>query len=103
MAMTTSNGNHASYGIGLIPIDFYLFNRKDSRKIIEYCLKEGCMIKDFTYIDAKDIKVEIKSFEFPCFVTDKKFFIHLNKRTPIVNIFGKGLMAVVEILKIDDE
>jgi hypothetical protein len=101
--MTTTNGIHIAHEIWLVPISFYLLNRKDSKRIIEYCLKEGYMIKDFTYIENKDIKLERISCDFPCLVLDKKIFIHINKRPLIVNTFDKGLMAVVEILKINGE
>jgi len=103
MDMTTSNRVYVYYGIGLVPIDFYLLNRNDSKKIIEYCLKESCIIKNFAYIDDKDIKIDKIKQEFSMFYISQKTLIHLNKRAHIVNILDKGLMAVIEILKIEDE
>ena len=91
------------YGIGLIPIDFYLLNRKDSKRIIEYCLKEGHIIKDFTHTCDKYINIEKISQEERFFMSKKNVLVHFNKRAPIVNILDKGLMAVIGILKIEEE
>ncbi len=101
--MTTSNKVHVYYGIGLIPIDFYIINRKDSKRIIECCLKEGCIIKDFVHIDDKYINIEEIMPKLPFIMSKKNVLVHLDKRAPIVNILDKGLMAVIEILKIEEE
>ena len=101
--MTASNRAHVYYGIGLVPIDFYLLNRNDSKKIIEYCLKEGCMIKDFTYICDKYMDIKKINREVPLFMSKNNVFIHLDKRAPIVNMLDKGLIAVIEMLRIDEE
>ncbi len=101
--MTASNRAHVYYGIGLVPMDFYLLNRNDSKKLIEYCLKEGYIIKDFIHKCDKHLDIEEISQEVSFFTSGEDVFVHLKKRAPIVNILDKGLMAVIEILKIDEE
>jgi hypothetical protein len=101
--MTTSNRAHVYYGIGLFPIDFYILNRNDSKRLIECCLKESCVMKDFTHIADKYINIEEIMPEIPFIISKKNVFIHFNKRAPIVNMLDKGLMAIIEILKIDEE
>ncbi len=103
MDMATSNRYHVHYGVGLVPIDFYLLNKRNSKKLIEYCLKEGWIVKDFTRIDNEDKNMEEIWQELMTLIPRKNVFIHINKRTPIVSILDKGLMAVIEILKIDEE
>ena len=39
----------------------------------------------------------------PFIMSKKSIFFHLNKRAPIMNILDKGLVTVIEILKIDEE
>jgi hypothetical protein len=36
-------------------------------------------------------------------MSKKNVLVHFNKRAPIVNILDKGLMAVIGILKIEEE
>jgi hypothetical protein len=103
MGMVTSNKTHVYYGIGLVPIDFYLLNRNDSKKLIEYCLKEGYIIKDFVQVCDNCIDIEEISQIVPFLMSNKDVFVNLNKRAPIVNMLGKGLMAVIEMLKIGEE
>ena len=99
--MTASNRAYVYYGIGLVPINFYILNRNDSKKLIECCLKEGCIMKDFTHVDDKYVNIEEIMPEMPFIMSKKNVFVHLNKRAPVVNILDKGLMAVIEILKIE--
>jgi hypothetical protein len=101
--MTTSSRAHVYYGIGLVPIDFYILNRNDSKKLIEYCLREGCIIKDFICTCDKCIDIEKINQEMSFYISNKNVFIHLDKRAQIVNVLDKGLMAVIEVLKIEEE
>jgi len=100
--MTVSNRAHVYYKIGLVPIDFYLLNRNDSKKLIECCLKEGYIIKDFICTCDKYMDIEEISQEVPLLMSKKNVLIHLNKRAPIINVLDKGLMAIIEILKIEE-
>jgi len=95
--MTASNRAHVYYGIGLVPVDFYLLNRNDSKKLIECYFKEGYIIKDFIHKCDKYMNIEEMSQEMPFFTSRKMFSYILKKRPLIVNILDKGLMAVIEV------
>jgi len=108
--MPISKDVHVYYGIGLVPVQFYLSNRHNSKEVVEYSLKEGCIIKDFNLIDnkcnsTKEILelLQLKSKDITSFTYNKSVFIHINSAPIIVSVPGKGLMSVIEILKIDDE
>jgi hypothetical protein len=105
--MTISRNGRVSYGLGLVPIQFYVTHKHDSKELIKYCLREGWMIKDFATIDdgywnLDEILqiVERKLQELSSFARKKDIFIHLNRRPVVVNVIDKGLMVVIEILRI---
>jgi len=65
------------------------------------------MIKDFKLIDnecngIKEILefLRLKSKDITSFTYNKSVFLHINSAPIIVNVPGKGLMSVIEILKI---
>ncbi len=111
MVMACANVVHVSYWIGLVSIQFYLLNRHDSKKLVEYCLKEGWLTKDFTHVYKENEKIEkirellaLKLQDIINLSGGKPILIHMDRVMPImVNISGKGLMAAIEILMIGDE
>ncbi len=101
--MALTNDVHVAYGIGLVPIQFYLLNRHDSKKLVEYCLKEGWIIEDLSHIGLEKIKKTLELQDIANLSESKPTFIHIDRTVPIVNVMDKGLMAVIEILVIGDE
>ena len=106
--MPISKDVHVYYGVGLVPVQFYLSNRHNSKELVEYCLKEGWIIKDFTPIDNKcnGIKeilefIQPKLKDIKNFIHNKSVFIHINRAPIIANVPGEGLMAFIEMLKIN--
>jgi hypothetical protein len=105
--MTISRNGRVSYGLGLVPIQFYVTHKHNSKELVKYCLREGWIIKDFASIDNDHWNldeilqiVEHKLQEFSSCAREKDIFIHLDRRPVVVNVIDKGLMVVIEILRI---